>query len=92
MQAWQEEVERARQGQRDAESKLSSLEACFLHFAWTNKHTVLYMYTYIRHAYTYNKESDYAVNRIFKEMLVQKIGLSKEMNKFLMLKLFFNAF
>ncbi|TYJ24578.1 hypothetical protein E1A91_A08G270300v1 [Gossypium mustelinum] len=27
MQAWQEEVERARQGQRDAESKLSSLEA-----------------------------------------------------------------
>ncbi|KAK9275050.1 hypothetical protein L1049_022308 [Liquidambar formosana] len=26
MQAWQEEVERARQGQRDAESKLSSLE------------------------------------------------------------------
>ncbi|XP_040947982.1 golgin-84 isoform X4 [Gossypium hirsutum] len=25
--AWQEEVERARQGQRDAESKLSSLEA-----------------------------------------------------------------
>lgn len=32
MQAWQEEVERARQGQRDAESKLSSLEAsieCF---------------------------------------------------------------
>ncbi|XP_008242507.1 PREDICTED: golgin candidate 1 isoform X3 [Prunus mume] len=27
MQAWQEEVERARQGQRDAEGKLSSLEA-----------------------------------------------------------------
>ncbi|KAB2019326.1 hypothetical protein ES319_D08G290600v1 [Gossypium barbadense] len=27
LQAWQEEVERARQGQRDAESKLSSLEA-----------------------------------------------------------------
>ncbi|CAL5339223.1 unnamed protein product [Camellia sinensis] len=27
MQAWQEEAERARQGQRDAESKLSSLEA-----------------------------------------------------------------
>ncbi|XP_075642099.1 golgin candidate 1 isoform X2 [Castanea sativa] len=27
IQAWQEEVERARQGQRDAESKLSSLEA-----------------------------------------------------------------
>ncbi|XP_027072518.1 golgin candidate 1 [Coffea eugenioides] len=27
MQAWQEEVERARQGQRDAESKLSSMEA-----------------------------------------------------------------
>ncbi|XP_020264876.1 golgin-84 isoform X1 [Asparagus officinalis] len=27
MQAWQEEVERARQGQRDAETKLSSLEA-----------------------------------------------------------------
>ncbi|TYH08091.1 hypothetical protein ES288_A08G288000v1 [Gossypium darwinii] len=27
VQAWQEEVERARQGQRDAESKLSSLEA-----------------------------------------------------------------
>ncbi|TYI90500.1 hypothetical protein E1A91_D03G127700v1 [Gossypium mustelinum] len=27
MHAWQEEVERARQGQRDAESKLSSLEA-----------------------------------------------------------------
>ncbi|KAF5194454.1 Golgin candidate [Thalictrum thalictroides] len=27
MQAWQEEVDRARQGQRDAESKLSSLEA-----------------------------------------------------------------
>ncbi|TYH77489.1 hypothetical protein ES332_D04G157400v1 [Gossypium tomentosum] len=27
MQAWKEEVERARQGQRDAESKLSSLEA-----------------------------------------------------------------
>ncbi|KAJ6830981.1 golgin-84 isoform X1 [Iris pallida] len=27
MQAWQEEVERARQGQRDAENKLSSLEA-----------------------------------------------------------------
>ncbi|KAA8534919.1 hypothetical protein F0562_029865 [Nyssa sinensis] len=27
MQAWQEEVERARQGQRDAESKLSSLES-----------------------------------------------------------------
>ncbi|XP_057468253.1 LOW QUALITY PROTEIN: golgin candidate 1-like [Actinidia eriantha] len=27
MQAWQKEVERARQGQRDAESKLSSLEA-----------------------------------------------------------------
>lgn len=27
MQAWQEEVERARRGQRDAESKLSSLEA-----------------------------------------------------------------
>ncbi|XP_038700471.1 golgin candidate 1 isoform X1 [Tripterygium wilfordii] len=27
MQAWQEEVERARQGQRDAESKLTSLEA-----------------------------------------------------------------
>lgn len=27
MQAWQEEVERARQGQRDAESKVSSLEA-----------------------------------------------------------------
>lgn len=33
MQAWQEEVERARQGQRDAEGKLSSLEVsvlCFL--------------------------------------------------------------
>lgn len=28
-QAWQEEVERARQGHRDAETKLSSLEACF---------------------------------------------------------------
>lgn len=27
MQAWQEEVERARQGQREAENKLSSLEA-----------------------------------------------------------------
>lgn len=27
MQAWQDEVERARQGQRDAENKLSSLEA-----------------------------------------------------------------
>lgn len=27
MQAWQEEVERARQGQRDAELKLSSMEA-----------------------------------------------------------------
>lgn len=26
IQAWQEEVERARQGQRDAEGKLSSLE------------------------------------------------------------------
>ena len=32
MQAWQEEVERARQGQRDAESKLSSLEASFICF------------------------------------------------------------
>lgn len=30
MQAWQEEVERARQGQRDAESKLSSLEASII--------------------------------------------------------------
>lgn len=29
MQAWQEEVERARQGQRDAERKLSSMEASF---------------------------------------------------------------
>jgi len=27
MQAWQEELERARQGQREAENKLSSLEA-----------------------------------------------------------------
>lgn len=27
MQAWQDELERARQGQRDAENKLSSLEA-----------------------------------------------------------------
>lgn len=33
MQAWQEEAERARQGQRDAESKLSTLEAGFLYFA-----------------------------------------------------------
>ncbi|KAI8553746.1 hypothetical protein RHMOL_Rhmol05G0040300 [Rhododendron molle] len=33
MQAWQEEVERARQGQRDAESKLSSLEASSLLWA-----------------------------------------------------------
>lgn len=34
MQVWQEEVERARQGQRDAEGKLSSLEVstlCLLH-------------------------------------------------------------
>ncbi|PPR94248.1 hypothetical protein GOBAR_AA26406 [Gossypium barbadense] len=30
VQAWQEEVERARQGQRDAESKLSSLEASII--------------------------------------------------------------
>jgi hypothetical protein len=30
MQAWQEEVERARQGQRDAESKLSYTEARFV--------------------------------------------------------------
>ncbi|MBA0612101.1 hypothetical protein Godav_012743, partial [Gossypium davidsonii] len=30
LQAWQEEVERARQGQRDAESKLSSLEASII--------------------------------------------------------------
>ncbi|KAK4344283.1 hypothetical protein RND71_037377 [Anisodus tanguticus] len=30
MQAWQEEVERARQGQREAESKLASLEASLL--------------------------------------------------------------
>lgn len=34
MQAWQEEVERARQGQRDAESKLSSMEAS--HFTFGN--------------------------------------------------------
>lgn len=33
MQAWQEEVERARQGQRDAESKVSSLEASSLLWA-----------------------------------------------------------
>ncbi|KAI8553785.1 hypothetical protein RHMOL_Rhmol05G0043200 [Rhododendron molle] len=33
IQAWQEEVERARQGQRDAESKLSSLEASSLLWA-----------------------------------------------------------
>lgn len=32
MQAWQEEVERARHGQRDAESKLSSLEASAIYF------------------------------------------------------------
>jgi len=30
MQAWKEEVERARQGQRDAENKLSSLEVILL--------------------------------------------------------------
>lgn len=34
MQAWQEEVERSRQGQRDAESKLSSMEAS--HFTFGN--------------------------------------------------------
>lgn len=34
MQAWQEEVERARQGQRDAESKLASMEA--RHFTISN--------------------------------------------------------
>lgn len=35
MQAWQEEVERARQGQRDAEIKLSSMEASVLSFVST---------------------------------------------------------
>ena len=36
MQAWQEEVEHARQGQRDAESKLSSLEASIKCFFFPN--------------------------------------------------------
>lgn len=35
MQAWQEEAERARQGQRDAESKLSTLEAGLLYLVST---------------------------------------------------------
>jgi len=30
VQAWQQEVERARQGQRDAEGKLSSLEVSYV--------------------------------------------------------------
>lgn len=30
IQAWQDEVDRARQGQRDAEEKLSSMEVCML--------------------------------------------------------------
>jgi hypothetical protein len=30
MQAWQEEVERARQSQREAENKISSLEVCVI--------------------------------------------------------------
>lgn len=34
MQAWQEEVERARQGQREAENKLSSLEVIYLFFKY----------------------------------------------------------
>lgn len=33
MQTWQEEIERARQGQRDAESKLASLEASLLPYS-----------------------------------------------------------
>ncbi|KVI11570.1 hypothetical protein Ccrd_010020 [Cynara cardunculus var. scolymus] len=47
MQAWQEEVERARQGQRDAERKLSSLEASY---TWSGHHpttsTTLYCFCF----------------------------------------------
>lgn len=37
MQAWQEELERARQGQREAENKLSSLEARFFYHYFLEK-------------------------------------------------------
>lgn len=40
IQAWQEEVERARQGQRDAESKLSLLEAS-LNLVYHHNHFIL---------------------------------------------------
>lgn len=46
MQAWQEEVERARQGQRDAEAKLSSMEASLLWFVFSfSKNIVLVVFS-----------------------------------------------
>lgn len=42
MQAWQEEVERARQGQRDAESKLSSMEASLFYYYFFPPNYVCY--------------------------------------------------
>lgn len=43
MQAWQEEVERARQGQRDAESKISSMEAMILSCALTGFVEIIFL-------------------------------------------------
>ncbi|TXG61452.1 hypothetical protein EZV62_012815 [Acer yangbiense] len=69
MQAWQEEVERARQGQRDAESKLSSLEASIscLIFAELQKMRVE-MAAMKRDAEHYSREEHMELEKRYREL------------------------
>ncbi|KAJ9548820.1 hypothetical protein OSB04_021363, partial [Centaurea solstitialis] len=67
MQAWQEEVERARQGQRDAERKLSSVEANASNRAEVQKMRVE-MAAMKRDAEHYSRQSDTATEQEHMEL------------------------